>query len=45
MKNQTYYIFRGLLSLLATSSLFGFDKKGYFEAQEGADKVPEVNFE
>lgn len=24
--------------------LYGFEKKGYFEAQEGADKVPEVQF-
>lgn len=24
--------------------LFGFEKKGYFEAQEGADKAPEVQF-
>jgi LemA protein len=23
---------------------FGFEKKSYFEAQQGADKVPEVKF-
>ncbi|MBU0488143.1 MAG: LemA family protein [Bacteroidetes bacterium] len=26
------------------AGLFGFDKKAYFEAAEGADKVPEVKF-
>lgn len=26
------------------SSMFGFEKKGYFEAQAGADKAPEVQF-
>jgi len=26
------------------ASIFGFDKKAYFEAQEGADKAPEVKF-
>ena len=26
------------------AGMFGFEKKGYFEAQEGADKAPEVNF-
>jgi LemA protein len=27
-----------------TAGLFGFDKKGYFEASEGAEKAPEVKF-
>lgn len=27
------------------AGIFGFDKKGYFEATAGADKAPEVNFE
>lgn len=27
------------------ASLFGFDKKGYFEAKEGADTAPQVSFE
>ena len=27
-----------------TSSMFGFSKKGYFEAEKGAEKVPEVKF-
>ena len=27
------------------AGLFGFDKKGYFEAEKGADKAPEVSFE
>jgi LemA protein len=27
------------------AGIFGFDKKGYFEAVAGADKAPEVNFE
>lgn len=26
------------------ASMFGFDKKGYFEASEGAEKAPEVSF-
>ncbi len=26
------------------AGIFGFEKKGYFEAQEGAEKAPEVNF-
>ncbi len=26
------------------ASVFGFDKKAYFEAQEGAEKTPEVKF-
>lgn len=26
------------------SGMLGFEKKGYFEAQEGADKAPEVQF-
>ncbi|MBQ9638058.1 MAG: LemA family protein [Bacteroidales bacterium] len=30
-------------SLIA--GIFGFEKKGYFTAAEGADKAPEVNFE
>jgi LemA protein len=27
-----------------TSGIFGFSKKGYFEAEKGAEKVPEVKF-
>lgn len=27
------------------AGIFGFDKKGYFEAEAGADKAPEVNFD
>ncbi len=27
------------------AGMFGFDKKAYFTASEGADKAPEVNFE
>jgi LemA protein len=27
------------------AGIFGFDKKGYFEAEAGAEKAPEVNFE
>jgi LemA protein len=26
------------------AGMFGFDKKGYFKAQEGADKAPDVEF-
>ncbi|MDZ7741535.1 MAG: LemA family protein [Bacteroidota bacterium] len=26
------------------ASIFGFERKAYFEAQEGAEKAPEVNF-
>jgi LemA protein len=26
------------------ASWFGFDKKAYFEAQQGAEKAPEVQF-
>lgn len=26
------------------ASIFGFDRKGYFEAEEGADQAPEVKF-
>lgn len=28
-----------------TSGMFGFEKKAYFKADEGTQKVPEVNFE
>ena len=27
------------------AGMFGFEKKGYFEAAEGAEQVPEVSFE
>jgi len=27
------------------AGMYGFEKKGYFEADEGADKVPEVSFD
>jgi LemA protein len=27
------------------AGMFGFDKKGYFEADKGAEKAPEVSFE
>jgi LemA protein len=27
------------------SGWFGFEKKGYFEAEAGAEKAPEVSFE
>jgi hypothetical protein len=27
-----------------TASMFGFEKKGYFKAEEGASKVPQVKF-
>jgi LemA protein len=27
------------------AGMFGFDKKGYFEAEKGAEKAPEVSFE
>ncbi|MDQ3394375.1 MAG: LemA family protein [Bacteroidota bacterium] len=27
-----------------SAGMFGFDRRGYFEAKEGADKVPEVTF-
>jgi LemA protein len=27
------------------AGIFGFDKKGYFEAENGAEKAPEVSFE
>lgn len=27
-----------------TASMFGFEKKGYFEAEKGAEKVPTVQF-
>jgi LemA protein len=27
------------------AGIFGFDKKGYFEAEAGAEKAPEVKFE
>jgi LemA protein len=30
------------MSMMA--GLFGFDKKGYFEAAEGAEKAPQVKF-
>ena len=26
------------------AAIFGFDKKGYFEAEQGAEEAPEVNF-
>ncbi|MBR6919243.1 MAG: LemA family protein, partial [Bacteroidales bacterium] len=27
------------------AGIFGFEKKGYFKATEGAEKAPEVDFE
>jgi len=29
---------------LITAKIFGFEKRGYFEAEQGAEKVPEVKF-
>jgi LemA protein len=39
MKNK---IVAAFLALFA--GMFGFDKKGYFEADKGAEKAPEVKF-
>ncbi len=46
--NQTVQGFNTLIrkfpqTLIA--NMFGFEKKGYFEAKEGAEEVPEVTFE
>jgi len=41
-KNYNATIRRFPTSLIA--AMFGFEKKPYFEAQEGSEKAPEVKF-
>lgn len=41
---QDYNTFIRLFPKNIWAGLFGFDKKAYFEAQEGADKAPQVEF-
>jgi LemA protein len=46
--NETVRIFNTSIRRFPTSiiaGITGFDAKEYFEAEEGAEKVPEVNFE
>jgi len=45
--NQTVQGFNTLIRKFPQSiiaNISGFEKKGYFEAKEGADEAPEVNF-
>lgn len=41
---QTYNAYIRKFPQVIYSGWFGFDKKTYFEAQQGADKAPEVQF-
>jgi LemA protein len=41
---QTYNAYIRKFPQLIYSGWFGFDKKSYFEAQQGAEKAPEVQF-
>lgn len=41
---QTYNAYIRKFPQVIYSGWFGFDKKSYFEAQQGADKAPEVQF-
>lgn len=42
---QTYNAYIRKFPKVIYASWFGFEKKSYFEAQQGADKVPEVSFD
>ena len=42
---KTYNAYIRKFPQLIYSGWFGFEKKTYFEAQQGADKVPEVSFD
>ena len=42
VKDYNTYIRKFPNNIIA--GLFNFDKKGYFQASEGADKAPEVEF-
>jgi LemA protein len=41
---KTYNVYIRKFPARIFASLYGFEQKPYFKAQEGADKVPEVNF-
>lgn len=41
---QAYNIFIRKFPKNAIAGMFGFEKKAYFEAQQGAEKAPEVKF-
>jgi len=41
---QTYNAYIRKFPRVIYAGWFGFDKKAYFEAQQGADKAPEVQF-
>ena len=41
---QAYNAYIRRFPELITAKIFGFDKKAYFEAQQGAEKAPEVKF-
>jgi LemA protein len=41
---RAYNTYRRTFPTLITASIFGFDEKGYFEAAEGTEKPPTVEF-
>ena len=41
---QTYNSYRRQFPPLITAAIFGFKEKAYFEANEGAEKAPQVKF-
>jgi len=42
---QTYNTFIRIFPKNITAKIFGFDKREYFKAEQGAEKAPEVSFE
>jgi len=44
-KAQEYNTYIRQIPTSLAARIFGFEKKGYFEAAEGSDKAPTVNFE
>jgi LemA protein len=41
---RTYNVYTRKFPARIFASLYGFEQKPYFKAQEGAEKVPEVKF-
>jgi LemA protein len=41
---RAYNTYRRTFPVLITAAIFGFDEKGYFEAAEGTEKPPTVEF-
>ena len=44
LRRDGFHIAFRRLSIIDLAGMFGFEKRPYFEAQEGAEKAPEVKF-